>query len=100
MLQNSENDFDCDVGTWEERVFRAAAKFRVHRFYGHGQHDSCEVGSFEDAVRTVGSVRQDKSMPNARATIYAVAASGRFTLLTEARWEQYLGIDALRRVPA
>ena len=92
MLQNSENDFACTAIEWDARVFRNAAKFRVHRFYGLGQHDSCDVDTFENALRTVGSVRQDRTMPNARATIYAVAASGRFTLLAEPRWVEYLNM--------
>ena len=90
----SEHDFTGTVDQWEERVFLNAAYFRVHRFYGQGQHDSCEMGTFEDAVRTVGSVRQDKTRLNARTSIYAVTASGRFTLLAEKRWAEYLALAA------
>jgi len=84
----NEHDFTGTVDQWERRVFCAAAKFRVHRFYGQGQHDSCEVDTFENAIRTVGDVR--RAMPGARVTVYAIAASGRFTMLTESRWAEYL----------
>ena len=90
MLQNSEHDFAGTADEWERRVFLNAAYFRVHRFYGQGQHDSCDASTFEDAIRTVGSARC--AMPNARLTIYAVTASGRFTLLAESRWAEYLGM--------
>lgn len=93
MLQiNNEHDFSGTQAQWEARVFHAAVKFRVHRFYSTGQHDSCECDTFEDAIRTVGSVRQ--AMPDARVTIYAITASGRFTLLPEPKWAEYLALVA------
>lgn len=93
MLQTSnEHNFSGTQAQWEERVFRAATKFRVHRFYGQGQHDSCECDTFEDAICTVGSVWQ--AMPDARITIYAITASGRFTLLPEPKWAEYLALAA------
>jgi hypothetical protein len=93
MTHPSEHDFSGTVDQWEERVFLNAAYFRVHRFYGQGQHDSTDADTFETAVRTVGSVRQDKTMPGARATIYAVTASGRFTMLAEKYWLRYLQLS-------
>lgn len=93
MQIQSEHDFTGTVVQWEERVFLNAAYFRVHRFYGEGQHDSCEIDTFENAIRTVGSVRQDPATPNARATIYAIAASGRFTMLDEKKWAYYLSLS-------
>ena len=92
MLQfsSNEHDFTGTADQWEERVFRAAVKFRVHRFYGIGQHDSCECPTFKDAIITIGEVRRE--LPDARCTVYAVAASGRFTLLAEKRWAEYLAI--------
>lgn len=81
------DDFNCTADEWERRVFRAAVLFRVHRFYGKGQHDSCEVATFEEAVRTVAEARRD--LPGARVAIYAVTAQGRSSMLAEGRWDEY-----------
>ena len=82
----SEHDFTGERDQWEERVFINAELFRVHRFYGQGQHDSQDARSFTDAICIVGSARRDTSYPNARVTLYAVTASGRSTLLPEDKW--------------
>lgn len=89
----NEHDFTGTRVDWEMRVFLNATSFRIHRFYGHGQHDSLECATFEDAIRAVGSARRD---PNARVTVYAITASGRFTLLDENRWAEFLGANQAR----
>lgn len=78
----SAQDFTGNREDWERRVFLNAEHFRVHRFYGKGQHDHAKVKDFPEALRMCGrEMRQGR-----RVLIYAVTAEGRFVALPQNQW--------------
>lgn len=84
----SEPSFVGTVDQWEDSVFRNAEHFRVHRLYGQGGRDSCQVATFQEAVTAGAEARAE--IPGARILIYAVTAAGRSSLVPESRWAGYL----------
>ena len=77
----TENDFDCDLDTWEERVFRGAAYFNVVRF---GSHNGSEIKTVETLPQALAEAGDNK-----RALIYGVCLSGRALCIPRKAYAHY-----------
>lgn len=81
-----ENTFTGTQGEWEDRVIANAAYFRLHRFIGQERSD-CEINTLAEAV---GVAMEIDAQPGKRVLVYAVAASGRSTLVPKEKWQQFM----------
>ena len=81
-----DSDFTGNLVDWEERVFRNAMGFRLHRFYGQGGADRAQVLTFPEAVKMC---QAELKRPGVRVMLYAVAQSGRWFLIPEKQWPHY-----------
>jgi hypothetical protein len=88
-ITGTSGDFTGNLEDWEERVFRTAVLFRVHRFYGMGATDRAELTNFREAL-TMCALELRK--PGHRVMVYAVADTERWFLIPQDQWLKYLRI--------
>lgn len=87
-IAGTSSDFTGNLEDWEARVFRDAMHFRLHRFYGNGNHDTAEVKDFREALTLAAlEVKAER-----RVILYAVAATGRWFQLPQKQWLSYLRV--------
>lgn len=84
-----EHDFTGNLEEWEERVVMNATLFRVHRYW-QGQRWQSDTASFPQAVTAVALCEDDPNKPGSRATVTAIAESGRFIVIPPTRFAYYL----------
>ena len=95
-IVGTSDDFTGNLQDWEERVFKEAELFRLHRYIGSagGISDRAELKDFRQALKlAVLELRKGN-----RVMVYAVAKTGRWFQIPEKQWHQYLKVwDAMKR---
>lgn len=86
--KSPDEDFTGLVEDWDDRVFRHAEHFRVHRFSGRGGQDRVQTTEFPIAMRAA----IDALRAGYRVLVYAVTATGRYQALEQRRWNHYATI--------
>lgn len=84
--KSPDEDFSGLLEDWDDRVFRHADHFRVHRYYGNGSNDRMETKDFGQAMCAADACLKT---PGMRVLVYAVTATGRYQCLVQTRWEHY-----------
>lgn len=77
-------NFTGTLDEWNDRVFRHATSFRLHKFDDDGQHDMT-VTDFAQAMVVAVDILKEGN----RVIVYAVAETGRHVALEKQRWGHY-----------
>lgn len=76
-----EHNFNVTAGEWEKSVFEAAVLEGHFVVYDGATKERVEFRTFPDAVRWANLFQ--------RALVYAVAKSGRHTVIPRNMWNEY-----------
>lgn len=95
QLGSPDDNFTGLLEQWDDRVFTHADHFRLHKFFGNGQHERFTTKDFAQAMVAAADALK---VPNQRVIVYAVTATGRYQALVPSRWNHYakLWLEARR----